>query len=448
MNRLPYITFLIVFFVPYLTKSLKILPGPTALVFELVSGLIFLVALLYGSYHKVFSVSPKYLILFLAVCLHFLAGVVLNSVDPTVILSGIRNYLKYTPLFLLPLVYAYSDKQMTGQLKFLFALGLLQFPLATTQFFILDWSPDSIAGTFVIGSIMSIFMVSTLAILTAFYFRERISVKAFLVLGLILFIPTTLNESKGTIILMLFGLLVIMLGTTIKKSHIVVFAGTVTIMLSSFVIIYNMSFSDSYAGNQGGLISFFSTDPNKGILRYLYSGDAIEIEPETALEAPSSIIGALPSIDPEADRIRRIDAIVLPVRVLSEDIPKLLFGLGIGNASLSSIRSFQGQYSFLAKLNISMPALPILLWEIGIFGVFLYLLFFYFIFRDARYLARDDSFSGVLALGWTGVVVILVLSLPYKNFMVFEAPSALFWYISGYIVAQRVRLSLQSQGPV
>ena len=69
MNRLPYIIFLVVFFVPFLTRVLRILPGPTVLVFELVSGLIFLVALLYGSFHKVFSVSPKYLILFLAVCL-------------------------------------------------------------------------------------------------------------------------------------------------------------------------------------------------------------------------------------------------------------------------------------------------------------------------------------------------------------------------------------------
>ena len=443
MNKLPYLIILIVFFVPFLTRGIGILPGPAVLIFELTAGVIFMMALVYGAFYKSFSVSPKYLVLFLVVCLHFMGGAILNSVEPSVVFSGIRNYLKYMPLFLLPLVYAFSDKEIAGQFKFLIALGLLQLPIASIQFFILGYHEDLVAGTFVIGSIMSIFMVSVIAILTAFYFRERISGRMYILLGLLIFIPTTLNESKGTVIMMILGLLVIMLGTTLKRSHIVMAISTLGGMLLAFIVIYNMHFSD------GGtdFMSYFTTDPNRGAIHYLYSGDSIEIAPETALDAPSSIIGALPSLDPEEARIRRLDALVLPVRVLSNDFPRLLFGLGIGNASDSRIGPFKGEYSFLAMLNVSMPLLPILIWEIGIVGVFLYLLFFYFIFHDARKLSRSDSFSGAVALGWTGVVVILALSLPYKNFMIFEAPGALFWYLSGYIAAQRVRIALKNTSP-
>lgn len=441
MNKLSYIIFLTIFFLPFLTRSLNILPGPAVLIFELISGFSFLAAMIYASYYKVIFITPKYLILFLAVCLHFLVGVVINSVDPYVIISGIRNYLKYTPLFLLPLVYAYSDKEISGQLKFLVVLCLLQFPLVVIQFFILGWHPDIVAGTLGIGSIMSMIMVCAIAILTAFYLRGRISAQVFLVLGLLLFIPTTLNESKGTIIMLALGLIVIMLGARVKKSRILVMAGAATIMISSFIVIYNVMFAEDYAPKGGGFAANITMDPNKGFIFYLWSGDSIEIDPVTALEAPSAIIGALPSLDPEQARIRRVDAIVLPVRILSEDPIKLLVGLGIGNASDSRIGPFAGQYSFLAGLNNSMPALPVLLWEIGVCGVLLYLIFFYFIFSDARQMARTDSISGVLALGWTGVVVILILSLPYKNFLLFEASSALFWYLSGYIAAQRYRLS-------
>lgn len=439
MSKLPYAVFLVVFFIPFLTSVLSILPRSLNLIFELISGLILLAAFSYGAFHKTFNINIKYLILFIFLCGHFLAGALVNSVDAGTFFSGLRNYLKYMPLFFLPLVYQFTDQEIKEQMKFLIALALLQFPIVIVQKYILGWGPDPLAGTLVIGSIMSIYLVSCVVILSGLYFRERISGKTFLMLSLLCFVPTTLNETKGSIILMIVALLVVMIGTGLKKSHLIISTISMMVMSAIFIFVYNRTYD--VAGEEG-LLNFF-TDVDRGVGFYLYSGDALNINPDDALESTSPIIGALPSLDIEEDRIRRLDAVVLPFRVLSDDPVKLFMGLGIGNASDSSIHMLSGRYPYLAKLSKAMPALPLLIWEIGIVGLCIYLLFFFFIFMDSRYLAKTDGLSGPIALGWSGVVVLIVLSLPYKNFMIFNVLGALFWYFSGYIASEKFRIEHQ-----
>jgi len=443
MNKLLYIAYLIIFLVPFSSRGLGILPRSAVLVFELMSGIIFLAAIVYGAYRKSFSVPPKYLFLFVVVCLHFLAGAIANSMDPAAVFAGIRSYMKYTPFFLLPLAYSFSDKEMAGQFKFLLAVALLQLPLVIIEFFGLHWEQDIVGGLFGIGSFMSIFMVGTISVLIAFYFRERINVKTFLIMAFLIFIPTTLNESKGTTVLLVVSLLTIMLGTKLKRSQIVMATSTLAIMLSAFVVIYNTYFH-SVAGTED-LTSFITTDPSKGIIFYLYSGDSMKVNPDAVLEPQSSIPGALPEFTPEEFHSRRIDAIILPLRVMSSDPTKLVLGLGIGNASEQmSSKFFSGKYSFLQQFDVLGNALSRFLWEIGILGVFLYLLFFFFIYKDARSLAQSDGLPGIFALGWSGVVVIVIVSLPYKNIFISETLSALFWYFSGYVVAKSYELKMRN----
>ena len=86
-------------------------------------------------------------------------------------------------------------------------------------------------------------------------------------------------------------------------------------------------------------------------------------------------------------------------------------------------------------MNATQTELSILVWETGVIGLFLFLLFFYFIYQDAKSLSRNDSFPGIVAVGWSGVVIIVVLSIPYKNIMVFNVIGFLFWYFSGYVMA-------------
>ncbi len=148
------------------------------------------------------------------------------------------------------------------------------------------------------------------------------------------------------------------------------------------------------------------------------------------------MVGARPFFSAEEFKARRIDVMILPLRVLSEDPVRLLLGLGIGNASLSKVDLFSGKYSFLDEYDIFGNLISRFLWEIGLLGLLLYLLFFTFIFRDARHLAQNCGFTGAFALGWAGVVGIVILTLPYKNIFVSEPLSVLFWYLSGCIAAK------------
>lgn len=446
IGALPYLVFLATFFVPFLAGRVNVLPGPAILVFELVSGFIFLVSILYLAVHRSILVKPKYLVLFLIVCLHFTAGIILNSVDAAVVFSGIRGYLKYVPLFILPLVYPFSESQINGQLKFLVALGLLQFPFLIVEKYILHWENDLLAGTMGIGSIMSIYLICIMVVLAAFYFCKRISAMTFILLTFVLFIPTTLNETKSTVILIVVGMLVVILGSGLKKTQIIAGMGVVAAMLAIFIVVYSYEFGSQRATSGKGLYSFIM-EPDTGIIHYLYSGDSEQIDTKNLLEPPSSVVGAITSLeaqrfDDNLFRARRLDSIILPIRTLSGDPIKLLLGLGIGNASPSKINLFAGQYAFVGR-SLSSTAVSQFLWEIGIFGLILYLIFFYFIYRDARYLARSSSGNSALGLGWAGVVAIVVVTLPYKNIFYFDTICSLFWYLSGYIVAERCKMDLK-----
>jgi hypothetical protein len=208
----------------------------------------------------------------------------------------------------------------------------------------------------------------------------------------------------------------------------------------SFVTVYSIYFGSRAGGKD---LTSFVTEPDKGIIFYLYSGDSAEITPETYLEAPDSVVGALPSRETERYRSRRLDAVILPFKVLANDPTKLMLGLGIGNASGSVSRIFAGQYAFLAEENVIYASISSLVWEVGVLGLILYLVFFYFIYRDSHYLSKysqQHSLVGALALGWIGVTVIIFITLPYKDIFKYESLCALYWYFSGYVASKAYAL--------
>ena len=71
------------------------------------------------------------------------------------------------------------------------------------------------------------------------------------------------------------------------------------------------------------------------------------------------------------------------------------------------------------------------------------------IFRDACRLAHSDTgLIGALGAGWTGVTVVIAVSIVYKDLTVFTSLSFVFWYISGLVAAARIRQVLAGGAPV
>jgi 4-amino-4-deoxy-L-arabinose transferase-like glycosyltransferase len=225
----------------------------------------------------------------------------------------------------------------------------------------------------------------------------------------------TLNETKGTVILLPMALIVVTLlmpGIKIKFKKSVFVIGSLLVLAGIFIPIYDHYQKPRYGV---GIKEFYTSEA--GVQRSLYRG----VEEDNLFYL----------------RPGRVDAIILPLEILGQQPFKLIFGLGIGNVSPSFLKRFEGEFTKYERLI--RGSLSNLLWEIGILGVILFLAFFWFVFFDAKRLRYSNDLSGAVALGWIGVVIILVLSLVYINYIHRNVIVYLFWYISGYIAAESCR---------
>ena len=139
------------------------------------------------------------------------------------------------------------------------------------------------------------------------------------------------------------------------------------------------------------------------------------------------------------EAVGKVDAIVVPLRVLSRDPSLLGFGLGIGNVSDSALGAdFSGEH-FQRYGHFVQSGLSLLLWETGLLGTGLVLALLAMLFVDAFHVSRGDDFMAALALGMMGTIAVITLSLPYSSVMESGALSYLFWYATGLVAAERSR---------
>ncbi len=386
------------------------------------------------------SLSPKYVLLGILVGLHILLGVIINAVPPGAIVFGIRPYLKWVPIFLIPVVYQLSQGDLKELLKFILMMALLQCPFAIFQRFI--QYKDISTGDVITGTLgenasgaLSIFMVSAIALLIAFYVRKRIRFSQVMVLVSLLFIPTTINETKVTLILLPLALVVpyIFSVRKIKPIQLIGIPVLALMLTIGFVAIY-----DQVASKWGGLSVGFFVD--KQAETYMYRGDDrhddVELSPRRIgknLLLPKEIITL-------EEGGGRIDKILLPINVLSNDSVKLWVGLGVGNAMLSSVSISSGSYGWRLGIISNDTLMSFLLWETGIGGLLLFLIFMLLVTYDAYKLARTDDIRGAMAAGWLGVLVIIFLSIPYTNIFYFSVLIYLFALLSGMVAAEAARI--------
>ena len=132
---------------------------------------------------------------------------------------------------------------------------------------------------------------------------------------------------------------------------------------------------------------------------------------------------------------------LLPLVELSDEPFKLFFGLGIGSISGSALESLAadkvdtGDYSARVGSSVSM-----FLWEIGVFGLLIYLIFFYMLYRDATKLSKGEGIFNRLALGWSGVIVVATLALFFRDIFRDGAIAYTFWFYSGMVAANALRV--------
>jgi hypothetical protein len=404
-----------------LGSGLHLFPKKLSYSAELLSCAIALYLLIVYALKKKLHLKITYIVLFYFLLMHILVGITYNGVPSGAIFAGIRRYFIFTPLFFLPCVYEFSENEILNQLKILLFFGLLQCPVAIYQrFFIFSnhVTGDFVTGTFEISSILSLYQLFCIAILTAFYLKKKMKLPIFLLLMIILFVPTTLNETKSTIIFFPIAIFsTILFGTgaiiNLKKIALITTAGLLIAVV--FVPIY------SHLYPQLNIISFFKGKGYKtrSFEGYLYKGIT---EEELGDKEPG-----------------RIDALLFALKILSKDPFDLVIGLGIGNTSPSGIKGFSGEYKEYQKYGAHKITATSLIWEIGLTGFLLHLLLLWVVLKDALTIRSTDDIFGILASGWIGVTMIVGISFFYKNILHSSVMVTTFWYISGLIAAYRTK---------
>ncbi|MGH8223958.1 MAG: hypothetical protein ACREQZ_13395, partial [Woeseiaceae bacterium] len=208
-------------------------------------------------------VRPIYWLLFGALGLMAVCGAVVNLLEPGPLFAGIRNYLRALPFFFLPAVLAVKERQLRVQLLVLLALCALQLPLAWYQRSTMPQfhlTGDRTFGTLMNSGALSLFLICAACVLTGLYLRRKISLRLYVLLLLLILLPTTLNETKATLVLLPIGLMVTFYagsarGTRLKNMllSVIVLAGFMAI----FIPIYDHFITPRWGY---GIVEFFTME--------------------------------------------------------------------------------------------------------------------------------------------------------------------------------------------
>jgi hypothetical protein len=409
----------------YLT-DLHLVPPPVRFLPEVLSACAALCVLVAGARQRFRLLAAQYWIVLVAAVLVILAGVLSNAVSPGTFIGGLRYYARAAPLFLLPAVCDFSERQIRTQLRLLMVIALMQVPISLYQRHLVTemehWSGDSVFGTLMISSVMSIFLIAAMCVAAALMLRGRLSKWIFFALFVLFIVPTTINETKSTVLLLPLGLLATLLLGSPPGRRLRVGVSAVA-LLAVFAAVY-IPVYDHYASVNNPypytVENFFSD--RKTVVNY--------IDQQTDLGSRR-----------EAGRW---DALVVPLQAFASDPVRLMLGVGVGNASPSALGpSFTGQYyTLFGRYTIETSAAAYIV-ELGVLGLALAMTFYLLILRDAFVVAmRDDTIVGAVALGWVGVTLVMMVATFYKSLHLIESLTYLYAYFSGLVAAQRMRLAL------
>lgn len=424
MKGIVYLLLLIVFAFPMLLREgvISRFIGLTPEVLSLIASVV--IAIRYAKTRRLI-VHFKYLIagsLFLIIAAF---GVILNDINPGAIFAGIREYFKYVPFFIVHAVVVFSQEEVARQLKWVLGLSLLQFPVVVYQRFVQfagTESGDPMRGTLSTSSSLSVVLICAVAMVIAFFLRRQLSRWAMITITVLLFVPTTLNETKATLVLLPIAAAIPAVIGTGGGRRTWRFMST-TVLAAALVTVYVGVYDELFRTSGRTITEFLSEGGQGGIGEYLYKG-----------------AGRAESLDSVWSDVGRIDALVLAWENLSDDIGTLALGRGLGSVYLGRVGQLSGEEAEkYVMLGATISSASNIVWEIGIGGAIVALAGCFLIFQDARMLSGAPGSLGALGSGWAAVTAIFVVGLFYKNFLHFNEIGYLFAYFSGYIAAARLR---------
>jgi hypothetical protein len=369
--------------------------------------------------HGFAQIRVVYWILVFFIALHLLFGLLVNDIGPGTAISGGRIYLRTIPFFLLALALPPSEPQLHKQFLVVLGLALLQMPLAVYQRIAkyqeavaqgtTTSTGDVVVGTLGISSFLSIFLICVATIVVALYSRKKIGIIPAAGLLFILLLPTMINETKSTFVLLPLAIFVTMLASA-ERNRI---AGGIkaAILVTGFAVIaipvYDTLVSSRW---DYGIIDFFTMEGR--------------VEGYLIKDAEVGTTG----------QVGRIDSIRVAASELGKDPVTVVFGLGMGSVTPSSLGpQFEGPY--VKRYNaFAGTTLARMFWEIGFLGAVLVIIVLVLVFIDARRNLEQRGAYGILAQAYVAVIPVIAISMLYKDLLQSPAIGICFWYFAGVVV--------------
>jgi hypothetical protein len=425
MQALTLLMIVAVTTIEFLTKGDRwgnwaLLPGGSQFTIEILSAAAGLYVVVAGTRARFEFVRGAYWILFGLMLAGMTAGVLANSVEAGPIFAGIRTYLRAIPWFFIPIVYAFSNKQLEVQLTFLLMIGILQIPLAVQQAMRtmsrgFGYTGDFTSGSLLLSPWLSLFVICGICIAAGLYARNRLSNWQFVVIFVLLLFPATINETKATLLLLPLGVgTTFMVASRSRLRTALISFTVISVFVAVFVPIYDYMISTrEYAVPIGEMLS----SPER-LEKYMMSGKEVGVRGE----------------------VGRLDIMKVAVKLATVDPIHFAFGYGIGNVSESALGAgFTGRHAAIYS-PFSATSFGRLLLELGVGGLCIMLAILWLIFADALKVARKhEGLRGGLAAGWAGATVAIVVAIPYTDLITPASLSYLFWYFSGVVAADRMR---------
>jgi len=405
-------------------RSINWVPGWAPYLVEAISGFVALYVIIGLVRSRFRYVRAAYLVTLAFMGVVFVCSAVANSVDAGPFVAGSRAWVRMLPFFLLPAVMPIGDRALQRQLMLLLAICFIQFPLALSQRFHEYGheyaSGDRTFGTLMLSGFQSIFLICAACVLAGFFIRKKLSMWVFIPILFWTLAATTINETKVTVMLVPVGFVATFLaGSPAKlRARNGLFAlGLAIVCLAVFVPVY-----DTMEGvrNKQSIVDFFENE--RALEKYL-SKDA-EGSAKAAKRTPG-----------------RVDSLTVPIGILARDPANLAFGVGPGNSGVSSLGpQFSGRYAGTLDQFMQTTGSRLLA-DLGLFGIAGALMIFWLIFADSVWLAdADPSVYGAVAVGWTGVIPVMVIAMFYISTSLSNGLSVAFWYLSGVLAARRAIL--------
>lgn len=383
----------------FLTEAYKF-PGKIVFLYDLIIYLFFLYGLVSGK-RKIYRIE----FLFIFYIIFLIISTILGRESMPLKLKGFIVYIRYPILFISLMRLNIKSDTYKKVLKFIIFMSILQVPTSIVQFLKgnrPDWCGGFLAryGT----GIGAVLMASMFLFILGWMIVDRIRLK-YLLYSIFFMIPLILGSARAGFIFfflaMIFMFIIYMLHVKYTSAYSLFF--TIVGIFIIFLIFYTTLIY---------IVPIFEPQTAK-TLEVITSTENIK----------KDMLGTY-----SEGKLRRLSNLLFAYEYLKKDILTLSFGNGPGTVVVSKSfgnSEFMQEYERFFESSLSLPTYFL---EIGIGGLFLVVLIYFYViyFSLTRAIHIEDKFFRITAFALSGISFVYLLASVYTSVWSQEALQLLF----------------------